>query len=127
LKLLLDTHALLWALLDDERLTASARRAIERADAVFVSAASIWEIALKQRLGKLPHLHIGAGEIPQLVIDSRFSELPVTLVHAARVAELPQHHRDPFDHLLIAQALAERLTLLTADPLLARYPVKTHW
>ncbi len=127
MRLLLDTHALLWWLLDDPALPAAPRRAIERAEAVFVSAASVWEIAIKQRLGKLPELTIGAAELPALIRDSRFLPLAVDDRHAAAVAALPQHHRDPFDHLLIAQALAERLSLVTRDRQFAAYGVMLRW
>jgi len=126
-RLLLDTHALLWWLLDDPAMPAAPRRAIERADAVFVSAASVWEIAIKQRLGKLPELAIAATELPGLIRDSRFMPLPVDERHAAAVGSLPLHHRDPFDHLLIAQALIEQLTLVSRDRQFAAYGIKLRW
>jgi PIN domain nuclease of toxin-antitoxin system len=124
---LLDTHALLWWLLDDPALPAAPRRAIERAEAVFVSAASVWEVAIKQRLGKLPELTLGVAELPALIRESRFLPLAVDDRHAAAVATLPLHHRDPFDHLLIAQALTERLTLVTRDRQFAAYGVTLRW
>jgi len=126
-RLLLDTHALLWWLLDDPALPAAPRRAIERAEAVFVSAASVWEVAIKQRLGKLPELTLGVAELPALIRESRFLPLAVDDRHAAAVATLPLHHRDPFDHLLIAQALTERLTLVTRDRQFAAYGVTLRW
>jgi PIN domain nuclease of toxin-antitoxin system len=126
-RLLLDTHALLWWLLDDPALPAAPRRAIERAEAVFVSAASVWEVAIKQRLGKLPELGFGVAELPGLIRESRFLPLAVEDRHAAAVAALPLHHRDPFDHLLIAQALAEQLTLVTRDRQFAAYGVRLRW
>jgi PIN domain nuclease of toxin-antitoxin system len=124
---LLDTHALLWWLLDDPALPAAPRRAIERAEAVFVSAASVWEVAIKQRLGKLPELTLGVAELPALIRESRFLPLAVDDRHAAAVATLPLHHRDPFDHLLIVQALTERLTLVTRDRQFAAYGVTLRW
>jgi PIN domain nuclease of toxin-antitoxin system len=127
LKLLLDTHALLWWLLDDAELPPSARRAIERADVVRVSAASIWEVAVKQRLGKLPELALAVAELPGLVRQSGFVPLVIDERHAAAVASLPLHHRDPFDHLLIAQAQIEQLTLVSRDPQLTAYGVATCW
>jgi PIN domain nuclease of toxin-antitoxin system len=127
LRLLLDTHALLWWLLDDAELPAGARAAIEVAEEVRVSAASVWEIAIKQRLGKLPELALAAAELPSLVRESGFLSLPVEDRHAAAVASLPLHHRDPFDHLLIAQAQLEQLTLVTRDPQFAAYGIATHW
>jgi len=118
MRLLLDTHVFLWAIAGSPRLGTSARRAIEAADQVFVSAASIWEIAIKARLGKIeadPDEYLAAIE------QSGFAELPVRAVHAAEVARLPMHHTDPFDRLLVAQALVEPLRLLTADALLCKY------
>jgi len=108
----------LWVVTDSPRLTADVRRSIMDADEVYVSAASIWEAAIKAGLGKIQ------GEVTQLVNaigDSGFVELPVTALHAAFVAELPHHHRDPFDRLLVAQAMTEPLVLLTADALLLQY------
>lgn len=127
MRLLLDTHALLWWLLDDPELPASARRAIERAEVVRVSAASIWEVAIKQRLGKLPALSIAVAELPDLVRRSGFVPLAIDERHACAVAALPLHHRDPFDHLLIAQAQIEQLTLVTRDPQFADYGVDLRW
>ena len=127
MRLLLDTHALLWWLLDDAELPASARRLIERADTVRVSAASIWEVAIKQRLGKLPELALAVAELPALMRQSGFVPLPVDERHAAAVASLPLHHRDPFDHLLIAQAHIEQLTLVSRDPQFAAYGVALRW
>lgn len=118
MRLLLDTHVFLWVVTDSPRLTADVRRSIMDADEVYVSAASIWEAAIKAGLGKIQ------GEVTQLVNaigDSGFVELPVTALHAAFVAELPHHHRDPFDRLLVAQAMTEPLVLLTADALLLQY------
>jgi PIN domain nuclease of toxin-antitoxin system len=116
--LLLDTHVLIWW--DEGRkLTAGARRAIKEADAVYVSAASAWEIAIKIGLGRLRP----SRTVEQAAQESGFLELPVTFRHAERVAALPAHHRDPFDRLLIAQAGIEDLTLVTRNPVFARYEV----
>lgn len=118
MRVLLDTHVFLWAVAGHSALKPAARRTIEAADRVYVSAASIWEVAIKARLGKIqadPLALIAA------IDESGFAELPVTAAHAAAVADLPPHHQDPFDRLLIAQALAEPLKLLTADALLSRY------
>lgn len=118
MRLLLDTHIFLWAVAGDPLLKPETRRFIEAADEVYVSAASLWEIAIKARLGKIdadPDALIGAIE------TSGFRELPVRATHAAGVASLPMHHHDPFDRLLIAQAITEPLRLLTADQVLARY------
>jgi PIN domain nuclease of toxin-antitoxin system len=118
--LLLDTHVLIWW---DEgrRLAPDARRAIEEADAVYVSAASAWEIAIKIGLGRLRPTRT----VEQAAAESGFLELPISFRHAQHVAGLPMHHRDPFDRLLIAQSDLEELTLVTRDPVFGRYQVKT--
>jgi PIN domain nuclease of toxin-antitoxin system len=116
--LLLDTHVLIWW---DEgrRLAAGARRAIEEADEVYVSAATAWEVAIKIGLGRLRPTRT----VEEATRESGFLELPVTFRHAERVTALPAHHRDPFDRLLVAQAEVEKLTLVTRDPVFGRYPV----
>jgi PIN domain nuclease of toxin-antitoxin system len=118
MRVLLDTHVFLWAVADSRKLRADARSRIRAAEAVFVSAASIWEIAIKAKLGKLdadPEQLAGAIE------GSGFTELPVRAVHAARLSRLASHHQDPFDRLLVAQAMTEPLILLTADRNLSAY------
>lgn len=119
MNLLLDTHVLIWW---DEgrRLAADARRAIEKADTVYVSAASAWEVAIKFSLGRLRPTRT----VEEATTESGFLELPITFRHAERVTELPKHHRDPFDRLLVAQAEVEDLTLVTRDPVFGRYPVE---
>lgn len=118
MNLLLDTHVLIWW---DEgrRLTSEARRAIGEADDVYVSAASAWEIAIKTGLGRLKP----SRTVEQAAAESGFLELPVTFRHAARVASLPPHHRDPFDRLLVAQATEEGLTLVSRDPAFGPYGI----
>lgn len=118
MRLLLDTHIFLWAVAGARQLKPAARELIESADEVYVSAASIWEVAIKVRLGKID---ADLEELALAIRASGFSELPVTAVHAAGVAGLAAHHNDPFDRLLIAQALAEPLRLLTADAVLEQY------
>lgn len=118
MRLLLDTHIVLWALADAPQLKPATRRLIEAADEVHVSAASIWEVAIKARLGKIV---ADPAELAAAITESGFLELPVSAAHAAGVAGLPLHHHDPFDRLLLAQALAEPLRLLTADAVLAAY------
>ncbi len=118
MRLLLDTHIFLWAIAGSPRLTQATRRLIESADEVYVSAASIWEVAFKARLGKIK----ADPEVLAAAIEtSGFLELPVTAAHAAGVAKLESHHNDPFDRLLVAQALAMPLKLVTADETLAKY------
>jgi PIN domain nuclease of toxin-antitoxin system len=118
LRLLLDTHLFVWFLADSPALSKKARRDIDGADEVAVSAASIWEIAIKAALGKIT---IDIERAYEGIAASGFVELPVRGAHAVAVSRLPAHHRDPFDRLLIAQAISEPLTLLTADRGLARY------
>ncbi len=116
--LLLDTHVLLWWLADPARLSAPARRAIaDGANIVFVSAASVWEMEIKAGLGKLKV----PDDLPAQMQQERLVELPVRMSHAQAVASLPPLHRDPFDRMLIAQARAETLTLVTADSLVLAY------
>jgi PIN domain nuclease of toxin-antitoxin system len=117
-RLLLDTHVFLWFLADASQLTKKARREIELAEEVCISAASIWEIAIKTAIGKLK---ADVARVREGIAASGFVELAVRASHAAAVVELPPHHRDPFDRLLIAQATSEPLGLLTADRLLVRY------
>ena len=120
-RLLLDTHVWLWWQADDPRLGPAARRNIHSAAEVRFSAASAWEIAIKSALGKL-RLPRGADIDAELARDG-FVPLAVEIAHADGVRALPALHRDPFDRLLVAQALAEGLTLVTADAALARYDV----
>jgi PIN domain nuclease of toxin-antitoxin system len=118
MRLLLDTHIFLWAVAGSPLLKPAARRLIESADEVYVSAASIWEVAIKARLGKI---EADPRELTAAIEASGFLELPVSAAHAAGVAKLDLHHNDPFDRLLIAQALAEPLKLVTVDEVLAKY------
>jgi PIN domain nuclease of toxin-antitoxin system len=126
-QLLLDTHALLWWLAGDRRLSAPARRAIENDEnAVFVSAASAWEISTKHRLGKLDAAAI-AGRLGALLTSQGFEPLDMTVNHAERAGALPGEHRDPFDRMLAAQAQAENLTLVSNDAAFDRYGVALLW
>jgi PIN domain nuclease of toxin-antitoxin system len=115
---LIDTQIFIWAVIDSENLSARARRIMLDATEIFVSSASIWEIAIKARLGKLEG---NPNEFAEAIVQSGFQEIAVTARHAAKVYDLPLYHRDPFDRLLIAQAISEPLRLLTADKLLAQY------
>jgi PIN domain nuclease of toxin-antitoxin system len=118
MRLLLDTHIFLWVVTDDHRLTRTARELILDADVVFVSSTSIWEASIKTCLGKLDaDVNLLVSEIAA----SGFAELPVRATHAAMVRDLPDIHRDPFDRLLVAQAMLEPLRLVTADGQLSKY------
>ncbi|MBV8124275.1 MAG: type II toxin-antitoxin system VapC family toxin [Burkholderiaceae bacterium] len=118
MRLLLDTHIFLWAVTDSPRLKAATRRLIEEAEQTFVSAASIWEVAIKARLGKID---ADPQALASAIVASGFAPLSVSAVHAAGVAQLEPHHNDPFDRLLVAQALAEPLRLVTSDEIVAQY------
>ncbi len=122
-RLLLDTHVFLWWRANDPRLGDEAQGAIAEADVVFVSAATAWEAGIKKALGRL--------DIPETVEagveDSGFDKLPITLAHAESAAALPRHHGDPFDRMLVAQAVAEDLVLISHDRSLAPYPADILW
>ena len=119
MKLLLDTHAFLWWQEDSKKLGSEVRRAIARADTVWISAASAWEVAIKVGLGKLKV----PGPFADAVEHSQFSPLPIGFEHAALVGRLPRHHGDPFDRMLIAQAIVEGATLVTHDEQFEAYAV----
>ncbi len=119
MNLLLDTHLMLWAMQGRAALPKAAVPWIDRADAVFVSAASLWESAIKAALGKLT---VDMAALEEQLADAGFAQLPVRWTHAAQVALLPQgKHRDLFDRLLVAQAISEPMHLLTCDVALGRY------
>jgi PIN domain nuclease of toxin-antitoxin system len=122
-RLLLDTHVFLWWRGEPSRLAPEARDSIATADLVFVSVASAWEAAIKVALGRL--------DLPDTVeagvLASGFEKLLITFSHAEHAAQLPPHHRDPFDRMLVAQARAEGLTLVTHDGLLEPYDVQILW
>jgi PIN domain nuclease of toxin-antitoxin system len=122
MRLLLDTHALLWWLGDEERLGPAARAPIaDPANEVLVSVAALWEIVVKQRAGKL---QADIGAVEKAVQRDGFTRLAVTPAHLTTLATLPQHHRDPFDHLLIAQAITEKAVFVSEDRHAALYPVE---
>lgn len=122
MKLLLDTHVLLWAAGLPERLSEEARALIgDEANDLFFSAASLWEVAIKSGLGR-EDFSVDARLLRRGLLDNGYGELPVTSDHAVEVSGLPALHKDPFDRLLIAQAMVEGITLLTADDMVARYP-----
>ncbi|PYR60082.1 MAG: PIN domain nuclease [Acidobacteria bacterium] len=124
--LLLDTQAFLWWVSDDARLTARARRAIAR-DACVVSVASCWEMSIKASLGKLTVDGSMEKFIGGQLAANGFTLLPIALEHTTAVARLPFHHRDPFDRLLAAQAIAEELRVVSSDAVFERYGVKRVW
>jgi len=127
-KLLLDTHAFLWWVGSSQELSRKARTAIASArNECFVSVASGWEIAIKVSLGKLRIEGALDRFVPEQIAVNGFQALAIDLKHTARVATLPFHHRDPFDRLLVAQALEEDLGVVTADPVFAKYGINQVW
>ena len=122
MKLLLDTHALLWWLADDKQLGRRARELVEDpGNDILISMVSLWEIAVKTRIGKL---RAEIKEITDAVQQEGFTLLDIGITHLLTLAGLPVHHRDPFDHLLIAQAIAEDATFMSEDRNAARYPAR---
>lgn len=121
MRILLDTHVLLWAVGDSERLPETARKWLEdSSNEVFFSAASLWEIAIKAALGR-EDFQVDPAQILEVMPETGFSELPVNALHAAEVSRLPAIHKDPFDRLLVAQSKVEPMLLLTNDDLLVQY------
>lgn len=121
--LLLDTHVVLWWLGDDDTLDSATRDRLDVDSEIFISVASVWEVGIKQALGKLT----GEGRMAEHVRDSGFAVLPISADHAITASALPLHHRDPFDRMLIGQALVEGLTVMTRDRVFGAYdvPVET--
>ena len=124
MRLLLDTHVWLWLVVSPERLTKQARSALaDSANTLLLSAASVWEMAIKYRLGKLPLPCPPHEFVPMRLVRDGVQALAIEHHHAAHVATLPERHRDPFDRLIVAQAQLEGLTLVTADAQLSGYEV----
>jgi PIN domain nuclease of toxin-antitoxin system len=122
MKFLLDTHLLLWTAGDPKRLSAKARKLInEPASELFFSAASLWEIAIKSGLGR-DDFKVDARLLRRGLLDNGYSELPIGSEHAVAIDSLPPIHKDPFDRMLISQAMVEGITLLTSDAVVAQYP-----
>lgn len=128
MRLLLDTHTLLWWLAGDDALSMSAQNAIaDPGNDVFVSAASAWEISTKHRIGKLPGAAAIVGDLDGVITAQGFAGLPVTLRHGQVAGGLPGPHRDPFDRMLIAQAMLERLVLISNETPFDAYGVQRYW
>jgi PIN domain nuclease of toxin-antitoxin system len=119
LSLLLDTHVVLWWLADDPSLPGDIKDRLDHEPDVYVSSASIWEVAIKQAMGKLAE----PTDLPERIRDGGFRELPISFGHAIVAGRLPLIHRDPFDRMLVAQAQCEGLTLVTMDPRCRAYEV----
>ena len=128
MRLLLDTHALLWWWTDDARLSSSARTAIANPrNDVFVSAASAWEIATKHRLGKLHEAADAVTRFDELILADGFTQLPILAAHALRAGCYDVDHRDPFDRILAAQSELECMPLVTVDPAFRLFATETLW
>lgn len=128
MKLLLDTHSFMWFVAADARLSKTAREAIEdAANEKFVSVASAWEIAIKHSLGKIILSEPYEIFMPRQIAVNGFELLNITVEHTAIVAKLELHHRDPFDRLLIAQAMSEGMTIISKDDAFKAYPVICAW
>ena len=122
MKLLLDTHVLIWAAGFPDRISAEGRDLIaDTENELFFSAASLWEVAIKSALGR-EDFAVDARLLRRGLLDNGYSELPVASEHAVAIGGLPAIHKDPFDRLLIAQSMVEGITLLTADDLVGQYP-----
>jgi len=122
MKLLLDTHLLLWAAGDPDRLPAAARRLLDDLqNELIFSSASLWEVAIKHGLSR-GDFRVDTRLLRRGLLDNGYGELPITSEHAVALDSLPSIHKDPFDRILIAQSMVEGITLLTADPLVAQYP-----
>lgn len=128
MKFLIDTHCWIWCFTAPEKLNESAQKMIvDHHNDIFLSVASIWEIVIKYSLGKL-HLPLPPREyIPERLAKHNMTSLPIVDSHVMQVGELPNHHRDPFDRLLVAQAIVEKIPILTADAKLKKYNVKIIW
>lgn len=128
MKLLLDTHTLLWWAAGDEALSAKARDAmLDEDNTIFVSAASAWEIATKHRLGKLPQAEPIVADIASAIAEEGFVDLPISVHHGQASGALPSIHRDPFDRMLAAQALAESMALVSNDQIFDAYGAVRLW
>lgn len=126
--LLLDTHAFLWFCQDDPALSAAAKKLIEDPEnRKLLSIASCWEIAIKAGRGKLKLGEPSASYVPAALARTGFEVLPIAIEHATGVEGLPLHHRDPFDRLLVAQAMAEKLSIVSNDVILDAYPITRLW
>jgi PIN domain nuclease of toxin-antitoxin system len=128
MRVLLDTHTLLWWLDGDRKLPKTVRQLLGDATTeVLVSSASVWEITTKARIGKLPGALEVAADVPACVAQQGFSGLPISLEHGQRAGSLPGPHRDPFDRMLIAQAQAENLPLVTNERVFDTYGIRRIW
>jgi PIN domain nuclease of toxin-antitoxin system len=126
MNILLDTHTFLWALTDQSKLSERVQKMLPNANTWF-SVASLWEILIKAQTGRLPLPQPTGPFVMSKLAHNGVRLLPITADHVLRIESLPLYHRDPFDRMLIAQSVEEKLPLVTADPLLTRYPIEIIW
>lgn len=124
---ILDTHAFLWALAGDARMSRRARDVFTGSADLLLSIVSIWEVLIKVQTGKLNLPRPAAPYLLSRLAENRIKTLPVSIDHLVCFERLPMHHRDPFDRMLIAQSIEEKLPLVTADPLFEKYPIEVIW
>ncbi len=127
MKAILDTHAFLWALAGDARMSSHARDIFAGPADLSLSIASIWEILIKVQSGKLNFPRPAGPYVLSKLAENRIKSLPISIDHLLALERLPMHHRDPFDRILIAQGLEEKLPIITSDPLFRNYPVEVIW
>lgn len=128
MKCLLDTHAFIWLITEDPKLSPAACDCIfDGRTSLYLSSASVWEIVIKCTIGKLRLPGHPQAFISRQLVTNSIEELPITFKHAFHLQQLPDHHKDPFDRMLVAQAISEKLPIITIDPIIAQYPVKTIW
>jgi len=127
MKALLDTHTFLWAISGDEKLSRRAGEIFAGPSDLWLSIASIWEILIKVQVGKILLPEPTGPYLLKKLAENRIETLPITLDHVLKIETLPTHHNDPFDRMLIAQSLEERIPVVTADRVFARYPVELIW
>jgi PIN domain nuclease of toxin-antitoxin system len=124
---LLDTPTFLWAISDDQKLSRLVQRTFTGPNHLWLSEASIWEILIKVKAGKLPFPEPSGPYLVRKLAENRIEVLPIKLDHVLRIETLAVHHRDPFDRILIEQSIEEKLPLITADPIFERYPIDVIW
>jgi PIN domain nuclease of toxin-antitoxin system len=127
MKAILDTHAFLWALSGDARMSHHARDIFVNSSDLSLSMASVWEILIKVQTGKMKFPRPAGPYLLSKLAENRIEILPISIDHLLAYEHLPRHHRDPFDRMLIAQSLEEDLPLITADPFFKRYPIQVVW
>lgn len=123
---LIDTHTLIWSLLDSSNISNAAKDAMTDGSKVYVSVASLWEIAIKQSINKLS-IKYSIEEITRMCVKAKINVLPIDAKHLDKIKELPAIHNDPFDRLIIAQAITEEMDIITKDSIIPKYNVQTVW